>query len=65
MSYALGLDAEGGPYFAVFSADFPSGEALGAAMGSPEGQAVQADVPNYATGGAVVISYEVVDIGLS
>jgi hypothetical protein len=25
---------------------------------SPEGQAVRADVPNYATGGAVVLDYE-------
>jgi hypothetical protein len=26
-------------------------------MSSPEGQAVAADVPNYATGGAVVLDY--------
>jgi hypothetical protein len=26
-------------------------------MASPAGQAVRADVPNYATGGAVVLNY--------
>src|SRR4051794_41899311 len=45
--------AEGGsPYFCVFEADFDDAAALSAARASPEGQAVQADVPNYATGGA-------------
>jgi hypothetical protein len=31
---------------------------MGAARGSTEGQAVRADVPNYATGGVVVLDYE-------
>lgn len=63
ISIALGVDeAEGGPYYAIFEAVFPSAEALGAALGSPEGQAVQADVPNYATGGAVVLPYAVEQI---
>ena len=55
LSFALGIDD--GPYWAVFEATFASGGALGEALGSPEGQAVQADVPNYATGGAVVVTY--------
>ena len=38
--------------------------ALGAAMSSPEGAAVQADVPNYATGGAIVLAYEAVGLAL-
>jgi uncharacterized protein (TIGR02118 family) len=46
------------PYFCVFEADFDDAAAYGAAMASPEGQAVRADVPNYATGGAVVLNYE-------
>ncbi|NYE21154.1 EthD family reductase [Microbacterium immunditiarum] len=58
MAFALGVDEpDGGPYFAVFEATFASAEALGAALASPEGQAVQADVPNYATGGAVVVPF--------
>ena len=51
--------AEGeSPYFCVFEADFDDAAAYSAAMASPTGQAVRADVPNYATGGAVVLNYE-------
>lgn len=58
--YSLAVHAEPeSPYFAVFEADFPDARTLAAAMASPEGQAVQQDVPNYATGGAVVIDYPV------
>lgn len=32
---------------------------MGAALASPAGMAVQADVTNYATGGAVVLNYPV------
>jgi uncharacterized protein (TIGR02118 family) len=46
------------PYFCVFEADFDDAPAYSAAMASPAGQAVRADVPNYATGGAVVLNYE-------
>jgi hypothetical protein len=31
---------------------------MGAAFESPEGQAALADIPNYATGGAVALNYE-------
>ena len=51
--------AEGGsPYFCVFEADFDDAAALSAARASSEGQAVRADIPNYATGGAVALNYE-------
>ena len=43
---------------AIVEADFDDAAALSAARASPEGQAVRADVPNYATGGAVVLDYE-------
>ena len=50
--------AEGeSPYFCVFEADFDDAAALSAARASPEGQA-SADIPNYATGGAVALNYE-------
>ena len=42
----------------MFEADFDDAAAYSAAMESTEGQAVRADVPNYATGGAVVLNYE-------
>ncbi|BCW35922.1 ethyl tert-butyl ether degradation protein EthD [Arthrobacter sp. StoSoilA2] len=45
------------PYFAIFEAEFNDVAELQAAMASPEGQAVAADVPNYATGGALVLDY--------
>jgi uncharacterized protein (TIGR02118 family) len=51
--------AEGeAPYFCVFEADFDDAAALSAARASPEGQAALADLPNYATGGAVALNYE-------
>jgi uncharacterized protein (TIGR02118 family) len=49
---AVGADS---PYFCVFQADFDDA----AALGSPEGEAAAADVPNYATGGAVLLRYDV------
>ncbi len=62
MGYALDLDAEGGPYYAMFEATFASAGAADAAMASPEGRAVEADVANYATGGAVVMGVPLVAV---
>jgi uncharacterized protein (TIGR02118 family) len=61
--YALDVAAPAGesPYFCVFEAEFDDGAALGAAMASPEGERVAADVPRYATGGAVMVHYEAVE----
>ena len=60
-SYAFDVAAAEGdsPYFCVFEADFDDAAAMAAAQGSPQGQATRADVANYATGGVVVVSYEV------
>jgi len=55
-----GQDEQSG-YFAVFEADFEDNDALGRALSSPEGAAVQADVPNYATGGAIILDYPVIN----
>jgi len=59
--YTLDVSAADGdsPYFAIFEADFADADALGAALASPEGQAVQADVPNYAPPGTIVLDYAV------
>jgi uncharacterized protein (TIGR02118 family) len=43
------------PYYRMFEAWFESEEALGAAMGSPEGKAVVADLANFATGGVTIL----------
>jgi uncharacterized protein (TIGR02118 family) len=47
------------PYFCVFEAEFADGAALGAGMGSPEGQAAAADVPNFASVAPTLITYSV------
>ena len=47
------------PYFCVFEAEFRDGAALGAAMGSPQGQAVAADVANFAQNPPTLIHYTV------
>lgn len=63
--YSLGISAPGaGPYYGVFTATFADEAALGAAMSSPQGQAVEADVPNYATGGATVLTFPVTEVAL-
>jgi uncharacterized protein (TIGR02118 family) len=49
------------PYFAIFEADFPDVQTLGAALASPEGAAALADVPNYATGGSIALNYPVLN----
>ncbi|GAB3650801.1 EthD family reductase [Zhihengliuella somnathii] len=59
--YSLDISSGGdrAPYFGVFEADFDDAESFRAAMASPEGQAVADDVPNYASGGAIVLDYPV------
>jgi uncharacterized protein (TIGR02118 family) len=61
MRYSFDVSAAGGesPYFGVMEAEFDDADALAASMASPEGQAVVADIPNYATGGAIMLSYPV------
>ena len=58
-SYGFNLAAMSGdsPYFCVFEADFLSAEAMGAAMGSPEGQATAADVPNFASSQPIILNF--------
>jgi uncharacterized protein (TIGR02118 family) len=45
------------PYFCVFEADFESEAAMMDAFASKEGQAVVADVPNYASGGVTMMHF--------
>jgi uncharacterized protein (TIGR02118 family) len=58
-AFDVGSPAGESPYFCIFEADFDDAAAMGAAMGSPEGQVVAADVPNYAPPGVVMLSYDV------
>jgi uncharacterized protein (TIGR02118 family) len=48
----------GAPYYLVAVLSFDSIDAIKAAMGSPEGRAMLADVPNFATGGVTILMYE-------
>ncbi|KAA9150852.1 EthD family reductase [Amycolatopsis acidicola] len=59
MRYSLDVSGAGAesPYFAIFEGEFDSAEAMAAAMSSPEGKAVAADVPNYASGGAQILHF--------
>ena len=63
--YAFDLAAPAGtsPYWCMFEAEFDDIHALGAAMSSPEGLAVAADVPNYATKAPVMFSCDVLEGG--
>ena len=60
--YSLNVSGPESPYFAIFEAEFADHAAFVAAVESPEGQAVAADVPNYATGGAQIIDYPVNEV---
>ncbi len=49
------------PFFCVFEAEFDSEADMVAAFRSPEGRAVAADVPNYATGAVRMLHYPLGD----
>ena len=57
LRYSLAVETLAGeaPVFASFHADFPTREALDGALASPEGQAAQADVPAFASGGVTIL----------
>jgi uncharacterized protein (TIGR02118 family) len=61
LRYSFDVEGIGGepPYFCVFEAEFSDAAALAAAMGSPEGQAVAGDVPNFAQVAPTLIHYSV------
>jgi uncharacterized protein (TIGR02118 family) len=48
------IDGSQPPYYLIAELSFPSQEAMGASLGSPEAQAATADVPNFATGGVTM-----------
>ena len=61
--YGFDLAAPAGdsPYWCMFEAEFDDVSALSAAMSSEEGQAVAADIPNYADTAPVMFSFDVID----
>ncbi|GAC1443377.1 MAG: EthD family reductase [Vulcanimicrobiaceae bacterium] len=59
---AIGTPAGAAPYYLIADLAFDSMDAIQAALGSPEGQAVVADVPNFATGGVSLMMYETANV---
>ncbi len=57
---APGMDGSEPPYYVATDLIFPSAEAMGAAMGTPEGQAVVGDLANFENAGMIMMSGEVV-----
>jgi uncharacterized protein (TIGR02118 family) len=47
------------PFFCMFEAEFPDEATFEAAMASPEGQALGADIPNYVTGEVTLMHFTV------
>ena len=45
------MEGDAPPYHRIFEFWFEDSDGMQASMGSPEGQAAVADIPNYATGG--------------
>lgn len=58
---AVGPDGNDGEYFWFFSATFDSAEAIAAAMGSPEGHAAVADIPNYSPTAPTILVVDATD----
>ncbi|MFT3663228.1 MAG: EthD family reductase [Gordonia sp. (in: high G+C Gram-positive bacteria)] len=60
----LDPNAEGNkpPYYQIATLTFASPEDMGAALGSPEGQAALADVANFADGGVTVANGNVLKV---
>ena len=57
--HCASLDGSQPPYHLVAELSFPSQEAMGAALTSPEAQAATGDVPNFATGGVTMfVAYD-------
>jgi len=57
--HTASLDGTQPPYYLIAELSWPSQEAMGAAMSSPESQAASADVPNFATGGVTMfVAYD-------
>jgi uncharacterized protein (TIGR02118 family) len=53
--YPATLDGKEPPYFCIFMAEFDSPSAMQAGMGSAEGKAAVADIPNYSPKGVTVV----------
>ena len=60
MRYGFDLEALEGdsPYFCVWEGDFEDAKAMTEALQSAEGQATANAIPNYASGGTILLHFE-------
>lgn len=58
---AKGPDGADGAFFWVFNGTFASADAIGKALGSPEGEAAVADIPNYSPKAPTILVVETTD----
>lgn len=58
--YPAALGPAPSPYFCVWRGEFRTAADLDAALASPLGQAVAADVPNYSARGATLLRFDLV-----
>jgi uncharacterized protein (TIGR02118 family) len=56
--YPATLDGNDPPHFCMFVGEFENAGAMQAAMGSAEGKAAVADIPNYSPKGATALHME-------
>ncbi|MDB5718794.1 MAG: hypothetical protein JWM38_2221 [Sphingomonas bacterium] len=56
-SFDVAAISPGNGFFCVWSGEFDDAAAAAAAMQSPEGEALAADVGNYASGGVTLVQY--------
>ena len=57
--HTASLDGTPPPYYLIAELSWPSQEAMGAALTSPEAQAATGDVPNFATSGVTMfVAYD-------
>jgi uncharacterized protein (TIGR02118 family) len=53
--YPATLDGKDPPHFCIFVGEFENAGAMQSGMGSPEGKAAVADIPNYSPKGVTVV----------
>lgn len=61
MAKCSSIDGEAAPYYAQAELWFDDAAALQTCLTSPEGQAAAGDVPNFASGGATMMTGDVLD----
>ncbi|NSY99153.1 EthD family reductase [Agrobacterium tumefaciens] len=60
MRHGFDVASPAGPkYYAVVDCEFDTEDSMKTALASPQGEAAAADVPNYASAGVTILTFEV------